>query len=208
MFSKVVNRASKGVSLSAQACRAPVVARGLLFCLSHYDQLSILQLLLQQLLHIFRYECVLVFLMFQQRNFGKFSDFSKAFKEEYAKAKAEAATKAGTAATEETTATKEESTTTTDETIQNVEETTQTETNSKVNEASEKIKSKVDESKQKMKESYDESKQKMKESMDSASKEAKEQLNKQKEKLSSFWGEFSGEVYICYFSYYIDEETI
>ena len=48
--------------------------------------------------------------------------------------------------------------------------------------------------KDKVKEAMDSSSQKLKESMNDFTEEAKKQMSKQKEALSSFWGEFSTEV--------------
>ena len=64
----------------------------------------------------------------------------------------------------------------------------------KMGESTQKLKDSMNESTQKMKESMNESTQKLKESMGDVTKGAKEEMKKQKEKLSSFWSDFSKEM--------------
>ena len=64
----------------------------------------------------------------------------------------------------------------------------------KMGESTQKLKESMNESTQKMKESMNESTQKLKESMGDVTKGAKEEMKKQKEKLSSFWSDFSKEM--------------
>ena len=130
-------------------------------------------------------------------------------------AKAEEAEKAATETTTETTTESvTESVTETAENVTKGEETTASSTagsesaekaKSKVNESAEKLKAKMDESTQKLKDSMNESTQKlkdsmnestqkMKDSMNDVTKGAKEEMKKQKEKLSSFWSDFSKEM--------------